>query len=87
MQLFPHDPQFTASFALLISHPSRLAFSVLQFSHPESQLLMLHCPPVQLGVPWFALHGVVHPPQVAVLLPVFVSHPSRLTFSFALQSL
>jgi hypothetical protein len=87
VQLFPQDPQFRLSFALLISKPSRLAFSVLQFTHPESQLLMLHCPPVQLGVPWFALHGVVHPPQVAVLLPVFVSHPSRLTFSFALQSL
>ena len=87
MQSFPHEPQFRLSFALLISQPSRLVFSVLQFSQPPSQLVMLHCPPVQLATPWFALHGVVHPPQVAVLLPVFVSQPSRLTFSFALQSL
>ena len=42
---------------------------------------------MQLGVPWFELHAAVHPPQVAGLLLVSVSQPSRVTFSFALQSL
>ena len=48
---------------------------------------MLHCAPMQLGVPWFELHAVPHPPQLAGLLLVSVSQPSRVAFSFALQSL
>jgi hypothetical protein len=42
---------------------------------------------MQLGVPWFELHAVPHPPQLAGLLLVSVSQPSRVEFSFALQSL
>jgi hypothetical protein len=42
---------------------------------------------MQEGVPWLLLHAVLHPPQLAGLLLVSVSQPSRLTFSFPLQSL
>ena len=84
MQLFAHAPQFRLSFALFTSQPSRLTLSVLQFSQPESQPTP-HRPPAQLGMPWFELHAIPHPPQFEVLALVAVSHPSRLTFSFALQ--
>jgi hypothetical protein len=48
---------------------------------------MLQCAPTQVGVPWLLLHAVPHPPQLDGLLLVSVSQPSRVTFSFALQSL
>jgi len=86
VQLFPHDPQFVLSACRFVSQPSRTAFSfALQLPHPASQLIP-HAPPTQLGTPWLELHGVVHPPQVLALVLVSVSQPSRVAFSFALQS-
>jgi hypothetical protein len=89
VQSFPQEPQFELSLLRLVSQPSRTVFSLgelLQSPYPALQL-MLHCAPMQLGVPWLLLHAAVHPPQLAGLLLVSVSHPSRVAFSFALQSL
>jgi hypothetical protein len=66
------------------SQPSRLTLSVLQFNHPMSHATP-HSPPVQLGRPWLLLHAIPQPPQLDVFSAVAVSHPSRLTFSSALQ--
>jgi hypothetical protein len=46
---------------------------------------MLHWLPPHAGVPWVELQAVPQAPQLAVLVAMLVSHPSRLTFSFALQ--
>jgi hypothetical protein len=89
VQLFPQLPQFVLSAFRFVSQPSRVVFSfgaTLQSPYPLLHA-MLHCAPMQLGVPWFELHAVPHPPQLAGLLLVSVSQPSRVTFSFALQSL
>ena len=87
VQLFPQEPQFVLSLLRLVSQPSRTVFSLgLQSPYPAAQA-MLHCAPMQLGVPWFELQAVPHPPQLAGFPLVSVSQPSRLAFSFGLQSL
>jgi hypothetical protein len=48
---------------------------------------MLHWAPTQAAVPWFELQARAQPPQLAGLVLVFVSHPSRARSSLALQSL
>lgn len=86
MQLLPQLPQLTLSEFRFVSHPSRLMFSLeLQSPQPDPQLAILHWLPEHVGVPCVALHAALHPPQLAVLLAVLVSQPSRLTFSSALQ--
>jgi hypothetical protein len=87
VQSFPQLPQFTVSVFVLVSQPSRLTFSsALQSPYPLVHV-MLHCAPMQLGAPWLLLHAVPHPPQLEGFVLVSVSHPSRVTFSFALQLL
>jgi hypothetical protein len=62
---------------VLISQPSRLAFSLeLQSAYPAEQLDMLHWPLPQAGVPLTVLQGSEHPPQLTVLVAMFVSHPA-----------
>ena len=73
-----------------VSQPSVVpAFrSPLQSFHPVSQLcwqlLVLHD-----GAECAARssHTTLHPPQLFTSLATFVSHPLRLTFSLALQSM
>ena len=48
---------------------------------------MPHAPPTQVGDPLFVEHARAHPPQLLVSELVAVSHPLRLTFSLAEQSL
>jgi hypothetical protein len=63
-------PQCDRSFDESVSHPSRYVFSTLQSRNGLAQPLTLHSPFAHPGVPWFVLHGRLHPPQWFTLSPV-----------------
>jgi hypothetical protein len=71
LHAFPQEAQllFVPS---CVSHPS--ATLPLQLPQPAVHDAIPHAPPVQLGVAWLVLHGVLHAPQWLVLVLVFVSH-------------
>jgi len=87
VQLLPQLPQLVLSVLMLVSHPSRLTFSLAEQSPQPRSHVMLHAPPVHAGVPCTTLQPVPHPPQLLVLVAVLVSQPSRLKSSLAEQSL
>jgi hypothetical protein len=88
--MYPQDPQLVALVLTSVSQPSVVsAFtSALQSFHPESQrcwqLLVAH---TGLECAARSSHATLQPPQLSTSLAVFVSHPLRLVFSLALQSM
>ena len=86
---YPQLPQFNTLVAVSASHPSDVGLprSVLQSLQPVShvcwQLPVAHAGAECAGR---SSHAFPHVPQLLRSLPVAVSHPFRLAFSFALQS-
>ena len=86
---YPQLPQFNTLVAVSASHPSDVGLprSVLQSLQPVShvcpQLPVVHAGTECAGK---SSHTFPHVPQLLRSLPVAVSHPFRLAFSFALQS-
>jgi hypothetical protein len=75
LQGVPHAPQFASSVLVLVSHPSRLKFSLaLQSAYPESHAIV-HCPAEQVGVPLALLQAPPHVPQLAVSACKLISQP------------
>ena len=71
------SPQALMSASVLVSQPSRLAFSsALQSLKPAEQPLMLQLPLAQFGVPLLVPHAALQPPQWSSSVFRFVSHPA-----------
>jgi len=65
LQALPHAPQFATDPSVFTSQP--LAESPSQLASPALQVMPLHTPPVQAGVPPWLEHALPQPPQFCVV--------------------
>jgi hypothetical protein len=65
LQTLPQVPQFATEPAVFTSQP--LVGSPSQFARPALQVMPLHTPPVQAGVPPWLEHTLPQPPQFCVV--------------------
>ncbi len=69
----PQEPQWLASEAVLVSQP--LAALPSQLANAPLHPTTAHCPPAHRAVALGRLHGLLHDPQCASVLPVATSQP------------
>jgi hypothetical protein len=74
-QRIPHDPQFTGSALVLVSHPS--AAFVLQSPKPVSHAATPHAPEAQRGVALVGSHTLLQRPQCVVSDDVVTQRPPQ----------